>query len=136
MGKKTQKYKNGGQIKLPEYPFVQYFFVLLFYPCGLSILSSLLIVNLRWSIRKKYEAETDLKKMVVTESSFISTTKLSSYLLVRENGRKFATTLAKKGDLSETSRTQKKPSFPLRVSNKVLAQSAIALFGLGFIDAG
>lgn len=73
---------------------------------------------------------------MVTESSFISATKLSSYLLLRKNGRKFATTLAKKRDLSETSRTQKKPSFSLRVSNTVLAQSAIALFGLGFIDAG
>ncbi|KAF3452913.1 hypothetical protein FNV43_RR03346 [Rhamnella rubrinervis] len=74
--------------------------------------------------------------MVVTENSFISATKLSSYLFVRKTGRNFATTLAKKRDSSEASRTQKKPSFPLRVSNTLLAQSAIALFGLGFIDAG
>ncbi|XP_015891804.1 uncharacterized protein LOC107426201 [Ziziphus jujuba] len=78
--------------------------------------------------------------MVVTENSFISATitkLLPSHLFVRTNGRKFGTTLAKKRDLPETSKTQiQKPSFPFRVSNRVLAQSAIGLFGLGFIDAG
>lgn len=72
--------------------------------------------------------------MVVTENSFIPITNLSSYVVVSKNGRKFAPTLARKRDLPETSK--KKPSFPLRVSNTTLAQSAIALFGLGFIDAG
>ncbi|CDP21766.1 unnamed protein product [Coffea canephora] len=43
--------------------------------------------------------------------------------------------LAKKRDLPENSPTEQ-PHFSLKISNTFLAQSAIAVFSLGFIDAG
>ncbi|KAK9275530.1 hypothetical protein L1049_022797 [Liquidambar formosana] len=73
--------------------------------------------------------------MLVIEMSLISNN-ISSHLLVKRNGRKPRTTLAKKRDLSENSRAQQGPNFSLRFSKTILARSAIAVFGLGFIDAG
>ncbi|KAG9439745.1 hypothetical protein H6P81_019910 [Aristolochia fimbriata] len=43
--------------------------------------------------------------------------------------------LSKNQNFDEKSETQN-PFFPLRVSKTLLLQSAVALFGLGFIDAG
>ena len=75
--------------------------------------------------------------MVVSRNSFILT-KLSSCLLVSKNGRKKSCfILAKKSDLPETSKAHQGIfSFPLKISSTVLTQSAIGVFGLGFIDAG
>ncbi|KAE9462531.1 hypothetical protein C3L33_05564, partial [Rhododendron williamsianum] len=63
---------------------------------------------------------------------------ICSYLFLKKNGRKSGTTkvLAQKRDLGENSRKQEGPIFPLRFSNAILAQSAVAVLGLGFIDAG
>ncbi|KAL2338555.1 hypothetical protein Fmac_013001 [Flemingia macrophylla] len=55
---------------------------------------------------------------------------------VRHVGRRFRTTLAKRKEFQDNGNTQKRPSFPLRVSKSVLARAAIGVFGLGFIDAG
>ncbi|KAJ9162925.1 hypothetical protein P3X46_022661 [Hevea brasiliensis] len=75
--------------------------------------------------------------MVAIERSFFFNN-LSSPNLYRpnKNCRRNATTLAKKRDFSQNSTTQQEPIFPLRLSSKFLAQSAIAVSGLGFIDAG
>ncbi|XP_012071575.1 uncharacterized protein LOC105633562 isoform X2 [Jatropha curcas] len=71
-------------------------------------------------------------------SSSSSSSSSSNLYPPKKNGQKYFATLAKKrDDLSEDSKTQKKqPFFPLRVSNSILSQSAVAVFGLGFIDAG
>ncbi|KAM1110915.1 hypothetical protein ACFX13_010324 [Malus domestica] len=83
--------------------------------------------------------------MLVAEKSLIfsSSRNLSPYLLLkRKNGREFGGTflLAKRKDMPEDSRTSPEQQlvFPLRirVSNTVLARAAVAVFGLGFIDAG
>lgn len=70
--------------------------------------------------------------MYVTEKGLIFNN-LSPSLFVKKNGRGFGTTLAKRRDLPEDSRTQQGP---LRVSNTILARSVVAVLGLGFIDAG
>ncbi|KAL5547597.1 hypothetical protein UlMin_002828 [Ulmus minor] len=74
--------------------------------------------------------------MAIAEKSFIFPKLIPSSQILNKNVRKFCPTSAKKRDLSETSKPQKKPIFPLRISSSFLAQSAIAVFGLGFIDAG
>ncbi|KAJ4959187.1 hypothetical protein NE237_026298 [Protea cynaroides] len=68
--------------------------------------------------------------MLITEKSFISCS-LSPYLFSKRNG-KFRPIWAKKRDLIENSRTR----LGLRVSNVLLARAAVAVFALGFIDAG
>ncbi|KAJ4953332.1 hypothetical protein NE237_030164 [Protea cynaroides] len=73
--------------------------------------------------------------MLITKKSFISST-LSSYLVRKNNGRKFRSIRAKKRDLTENSRNQPEPIFPLRVTNVLVARSAVAVLALGFIDAG
>ncbi|EXC30167.1 hypothetical protein L484_008498 [Morus notabilis] len=73
--------------------------------------------------------------MVVAEKSFILGN-ISSSLFAKKNGRSFIITLAKKKDLPETSKTQQRSILPLRISSTFLGQSGIAVFGLGFIDAG
>ncbi|KAL3824668.1 hypothetical protein ACJIZ3_020697 [Penstemon smallii] len=77
--------------------------------------------------------------MFITNNSFLCCNTISC-LISRENGSKrymnFAT-LAKKKDLSEISSPENKPIFPLKLaSSKILIQSAIGIFALGFIDAG
>ncbi|XP_034700433.1 uncharacterized protein LOC117925519 [Vitis riparia] len=74
--------------------------------------------------------------MLVTQDTFIFNT-LPPYLFHIKNGTKFRPTLAQKRDASKNSSTQQQQSIlPLRVSNTILARSAIAVLGLGFIDAG
>ncbi|XP_043696010.1 uncharacterized protein LOC122646504 isoform X2 [Telopea speciosissima] len=73
--------------------------------------------------------------MLITERSFISCS-FCSYLVRKSNGRKFRPIWAKKRDLTENSRTQLESIFPLRVSNVLIARSAVAVLALGFIDAG
>ncbi|GAB2291529.1 hypothetical protein Dimus_025782 [Dionaea muscipula] len=55
-----------------------------------------------------------------------------------QKSRKFTITIARKQDFEEESRTQQKQKqdFPLNVPFKLLAQSAITVLGLGFVDAG
>lgn len=74
--------------------------------------------------------------MLITERGIVPN--ICSYLFLKKNGRKSGTTkvLAQKRDLGENSRKQEGPIFPLRFSNTILAQSAVAVLGLGFIDAG
>lgn len=43
---------------------------------------------------------------------------------------------ARKQDFPQNSETAKKPLIEFKFSNRILAQSAIAVLGLGFIDAG
>ncbi|KAI6680517.1 hypothetical protein NL676_034398 [Syzygium grande] len=74
--------------------------------------------------------------MAITQTSFIYT-KVPAHPLPGINGRKSVAILAKKGDLTDhSSKTRQRPGFALRVSNPILAQAAIAVLGLGFIDAG
>ncbi|XP_057968241.1 uncharacterized protein LOC131157851 [Malania oleifera] len=79
--------------------------------------------------------------MQITEQSFVSKS-LHAHLFLKKNcrklskGIKFRTTLARKRDLSENSRAKQGPIFPLKVSNTILARAMVAVFGLGFIDAG
>ncbi|XAR66721.1 hypothetical protein NMG60_11013041 [Bertholletia excelsa] len=64
---------------------------------------------------------------------------IPSGLVARKNARKFGNPSrieAQKRDLGENSGEKQEPVFPSRVSNTILAQSAVAVFGLGFIDAG
>ncbi|CAK7338138.1 unnamed protein product [Dovyalis caffra] len=61
----------------------------------------------------------------------------SHHVYLKKNGRKcVTTTLAKRKDLSENSRSQEQPIFPLRVPKKIISLSVVAVSGLGFIDAG
>nr|DAD45456.1 TPA_asm: hypothetical protein HUJ06_003686 [Nelumbo nucifera] len=77
--------------------------------------------------------------MLVTERSFITSSNFSPYLLFQNrNGKRFKLkpASARKRDSTEKLGTQREPIFPLRVSNVLLARSAVAVFGLGFVDAG
>lgn len=75
--------------------------------------------------------------MFVAENSTVFLTKLTHCQLVKKNGRKRGIAMAKKTDLPKTSsETQEGIGFPLRIQTTFLAQSAIGVFGLGFIDAG
>ncbi|KAI4335511.1 hypothetical protein L6164_014149 [Bauhinia variegata] len=73
--------------------------------------------------------------MLVTGRSSILTS-LTPYLSAKKNGTSFAKTLAKKRDSQESIKTPHQSFLPLRVSKSTLARAAIAVFGLGFIDAG
>ncbi|KAF4390149.1 hypothetical protein CsatB_013759 [Cannabis sativa] len=73
---------------------------------------------------------------VVAAKSFILTKFSSPLLYVTKNGKRFGIILGQKRNFSENSKTQKGPIFPLRISTTLITQSAIAVFGLGFIDAG
>lgn len=79
------------------------------------------------------------------QKSFIIFKGNGSYNVVKRNDRRFVTKMSKRKEVGGSSRTQNQnqnqqpsPSFPLglRVSNPILAKSAVAVFGLGFIDAG
>lgn len=72
------------------------------------------------------------KTMLLADTSFVCTNTFSS----TKHGKTFI--CSKKKVLSEKSRKQKKPIiFPLKFStNKILLQSAVGVFALGFIDAG
>ncbi|KAK4852691.1 hypothetical protein QYF36_026221 [Acer negundo] len=75
--------------------------------------------------------------MLITEKCFIFNFN-SSYLLLKKNvtTTKSITTLAQKSNLSKNSTTKQQQYFPIRVSNPILPRAAVALFGLGFVDAG
>lgn len=75
-----------------------------------------------------------MKKMLVTAKSSFGN--FASHLLVKRSGRNSKTTLAQKREVSDDTKPQQNSKFTLRVSRSFLAQSAIAIFGLGFIDAG
>lgn len=82
-----------------------------------------------------------MRKMWVIQKSFIIFKGNGSYNVVKRNDRRFVTKMSKRKEVGGSSRTQNQqpsPSFPLglRVSNPILAKSAVAVFGLGFIDAG
>uniref|UniRef100_A0A6N2MQW4 DUF7887 domain-containing protein n=1 Tax=Salix viminalis TaxID=40686 RepID=A0A6N2MQW4_SALVM len=78
------------------------------------------------------------REMVAIKRSFLLINlELSRHVYPEKNGRKcFTTTSAKKKESSENPRSQEQPLFPLRAPKNLLSQSAVAVFGLGFIDAG
>ncbi|CAI9783006.1 unnamed protein product [Fraxinus pennsylvanica] len=71
--------------------------------------------------------------MLIVETSFVCTITFSS-----TKHEKTIKCCSKKKFLSEKSRKQNKPRiFPFKFStNKILLQSAVGVFALGFIDAG
>ncbi|XVF47858.1 hypothetical protein PTKIN_Ptkin03bG0144300 [Pterospermum kingtungense] len=74
--------------------------------------------------------------MLVIQKSFIFKGN-DSYVIVRRNDRRFVTKITgKRKEVGGSSKTKQPPSFPLRVSNTILARSVVAVFGVGFIDAG
>ncbi|KAG5243709.1 DNA-directed RNA polymerase [Salix suchowensis] len=77
-------------------------------------------------------------EMVAIKRSFLLINlELSHHVYPEKNGRKcLTTTSAKKKESSENPRSQEQPLFPLRAPKNLLSQSAVAVFGLGFIDAG
>ncbi|XP_022751640.1 uncharacterized protein LOC111300271 [Durio zibethinus] len=77
--------------------------------------------------------------LLVIQKSFIFNFKgNNSHLLVRRNDTRFISKMTKKKGVPESSgsQLQQQTNFPLRVSNTILARSVVAVFGLGFIDAG
>ncbi|KAB5552752.1 hypothetical protein DKX38_010063 [Salix brachista] len=78
------------------------------------------------------------REMVAIKRSFLLINlELSHHVYPEKNGRKcLTTTSAKKKESSENPRSQEQPPFPLRAPKNLLSQSAVAVFGLGFIDAG
>ncbi|KAF7806571.1 putative transmembrane protein [Senna tora] len=75
--------------------------------------------------------------MPITGSRSIHISLTPPYLPPNKNGRNnFEKAFAKKRDSQEKTKIQNKPIFPLTVSKPLLARTAIAVFGLGFIDAG
>ncbi|KAJ6406981.1 hypothetical protein OIU84_010488 [Salix udensis] len=78
------------------------------------------------------------REMAAIKRSFLLINlELSRHVYPEKNGRKcFTTTSAKKKESSENPRSQEQPLFPLRAPKNLLSQSAVAVFGLGFIDAG
>ncbi|KAL7198911.1 hypothetical protein ACSBR2_021244 [Camellia fascicularis] len=82
-------------------------------------------------------ARKDLdKKMLITKRSVISN--IFTHMVVKKNGTKFRSSIvvSQKRELGEKSRDKQESIFSLRVSNTILAQSAVTVLGLGFIDAG
>ncbi|KAG1366811.1 hypothetical protein COCNU_13G006010 [Cocos nucifera] len=67
--------------------------------------------------------------------SIIPSSRLSPFLPCRSNGRQFRPTRAKKPSIGENSQARS-PTFSLRISKAFLARSAVAVFALGFLDAG
>ncbi|KAF5200279.1 Dna-directed rna polymerase subunit beta [Thalictrum thalictroides] len=77
--------------------------------------------------------------MIIAYKSFFSSITItipSPYLVISRNGRRLKTTQAQKQDPTEKLETQKQPILSLRVPSVFLARSAVAVLGLGFIDAG
>ncbi|KAK1386878.1 hypothetical protein POM88_015056 [Heracleum sosnowskyi] len=76
-------------------------------------------------------------KMLLTGKNFIIFTSISSHLCTNNDARKFARviTSAKKEESSGET-TDKLAAFPVRVPKRLLAQSVVAILGLGFVDAG
>ncbi|CAO2836561.1 unnamed protein product [Amaranthus hypochondriacus] len=72
--------------------------------------------------------------MLLSGKTFVST-KLSHHFF-REKSQRFITTFSKKPQFSDSSDNKGNPNFGLKISNKLLAQSGIAILGLGFVDAG
>ncbi|PIN06093.1 hypothetical protein CDL12_21359 [Handroanthus impetiginosus] len=73
--------------------------------------------------------------MFITDGRLICCNTFSC-LISNKNGTKPLVTLAKKKDFSEISSTANRTLSPLKLPNKLLIQSAIGVFALGFIDAG
>nr|XP_029116795.1 uncharacterized protein LOC105032246 isoform X2 [Elaeis guineensis] len=67
--------------------------------------------------------------------SIIPSASLSPFLPCRSNGRQFGRARAKKPSIGENSQA-KSPTFSLRISKAFLGRSAVAVFALGFLDAG
>ncbi|XP_008792762.1 uncharacterized protein LOC103709270 [Phoenix dactylifera] len=65
----------------------------------------------------------------------ISSFRLSPLLPYWSNGRQFRPTRAKKPNIGGNSQA-KSPTFSLRISKAFVARSAVAVFALGFLDAG
>lgn len=82
-------------------------------------------------------ADCVANKMLLTGKNFIIFTSISTHLCTNNNGRKFARiiTSAKKEESSRET-NDKLAAFPFRVPKRVLAQSVVAILGLGFVDAG
>ncbi|KAL2941926.1 hypothetical protein RDABS01_030276 [Bienertia sinuspersici] len=55
---------------------------------------------------------------------------------VGEKGKRFTATFAKKPEISNLSDNKEKPIPKLKIPKNILAQSAIAVLGLGYVDAG
>ncbi|KAL7226783.1 hypothetical protein ACSBR1_021786 [Camellia fascicularis] len=74
--------------------------------------------------------------MLITKRSVISD--IFTHMVVKKNGTKFRSSIvvSQKRELGEKSRDKQEFIFSLRVSNTILAQSAVTVLGLGFIDAG
>ncbi|CAA7048704.1 unnamed protein product [Microthlaspi erraticum] len=79
-----------------------------------------------------------LTLQVQQHSSFISLNdKLRSFgnVFKRSGGGLVVTVMSKKRDFPENS-NEKRPVLQIKVPNTILARSAIAVLGLGFVDAG
>ncbi|XP_052200144.1 uncharacterized protein LOC127806719 [Diospyros lotus] len=80
--------------------------------------------------------------MLVTERSSVISSYVFSCLVAKKNARKLRATAlvaAQKRDLAENSgESKQQPGFPLMKvsSRKILSQTAVAVLGLGFVDAG
>ncbi|XP_054822473.1 uncharacterized protein LOC129320844 [Prosopis cineraria] len=85
---------------------------------------------------EKLELGSRGEEMLMPVSCAVFTSLTPSYPPVNENGRKIRKIFAKKRDLQEKPTTHQKPLFPLSLSRSILSRTAIAVFGLGFIDAG
>ncbi|KMT14013.1 hypothetical protein BVRB_4g078420 [Beta vulgaris subsp. vulgaris] len=60
----------------------------------------------------------------------------TSHHFLRNKGKRSTAIFAKKQEFSNFPDNKDKPNFELKISNKIIAQSAIAILGLGFVDAG
>ncbi|WOG97520.1 hypothetical protein DCAR_0416860 [Daucus carota subsp. sativus] len=75
--------------------------------------------------------------MLLTGKNFIIFTSISSHLYRNNIGRKFSRIITSAKREESYGKTDDKPSaFPIKVPKKVLAQSVVAILGLGFVDAG
>ncbi|KAI3444061.1 hypothetical protein Pfo_000726 [Paulownia fortunei] len=77
--------------------------------------------------------------MLTTDSRLVCCNTFSCLISNRNGSKPYVAppTLAKKKDFSENSSKENKGLFPLKLSSsRILIQSAIGVFALGFIDAG
>ncbi|KNA22883.1 hypothetical protein SOVF_030160 [Spinacia oleracea] len=72
--------------------------------------------------------------MLLSGKSFLCT-KISPHFY-RNKSKRFTKIFAKKPEFPEFPNKNQKSNFEFRVTNNILAQSAIAILGLGFVDAG
>jgi len=80
-------------------------------------------------------------EMLITERCSVISSYIFSCLVAKKNARKLRATApvaAQKRDLADNSgESKQQPGFPLKVSSrKILSQTAVAVLGLGFVDAG